>query len=152
MTDSSTTNTKPNSLYNLQPSSRNTKRRILPSVPYVTENLNIIDKLNCQFYDLTDTEYVTLCNLLIKQKNCYATNKVDVGKTSNLFRIRFKPNAQLMSKRPSKVPIHFRDKVSAHLKKNLKTVLLNKLALLHMINLHMVLTISAHVLYPRDTL
>ena len=117
MTDSSTTNTKPNSLYNFQPSSHNTKPRIFPSVPYVTEDLKFIDKLSFQFSDLTNTEYVTLCNLLIKQKNCYATNKIDVGKTSNLFRIRFKPNTQLMSQRPSNVPIHYRDKESARLKK-----------------------------------
>ena len=39
-------------------------------------------------------------------------NKKDVGKISTPFRIRLKPNAQLMTQRPSKVPIHYRDKLN----------------------------------------
>ena len=37
--------------------------------------------------------------------------KNDVGKISTPFRIRLKPNAQLMAQRPFKVPIHYRDKL-----------------------------------------
>ena len=40
----------------------------------------------------------------------------DVGKIANPFRIRLKPNAQIMTQRPSKVPIHYRDKRNALLK------------------------------------
>ena len=54
--------------------------------------------------------------MLLKYKTCYATHKNDVGKISNPFRIRLKPNAQLMKQRPSKVPIHYRDKLNALLK------------------------------------
>ena len=39
--------------------------------------------------------------------------KNDVGKISFPFRIRLRPNAQLMTQRPSKVPIHYRDKLNA---------------------------------------
>ena len=42
--------------------------------------------------------------------------KNDVGKISTPFRIRLKLNAQLMTQRPSKVPIHYRDKFNVLLK------------------------------------
>ena len=45
--------------------------------------------------------------MLLKYKTCNATHKSDVGKISIPFRIRLKPNAQLMTERPFKVPIHF---------------------------------------------
>ena len=100
------------SLYNVQPISHCSQPRVFPSLPYSPENLKFINKFNFQFSDLTDTEYVTLCNLLLKNKTCYATHKNDVGKIATPFRIRLKPNAQLITQRPSKVPIHYRDKLN----------------------------------------
>ena len=89
---------------------------MFPSLPYSPENLKFIHKFNFQFPDLTDTEYVTLCNLLLKYQTCYATHKNDVGKITTPFRIRLEPNAQLLTQRPSKVPIHYRDKLNSLLK------------------------------------
>ena len=43
-------------------------------------------------------------------------HKNDVGKIATPFRIRLKPNAQLITERPSKVPIHYRDKLKTLLK------------------------------------
>ena len=86
------------SLYNVQPTSHTSKPRVLPSIPYSPENLKVLNKFNFQFSDLTDTEYITLCNLLLKYKTCYATQKNDVGKVATPFRIRLKPNAQLHPK------------------------------------------------------
>ena len=103
-------------LYNVQPTSHTSEKRIFPSLLYTPENLKFINKFNFQFFDLTDTEYITLCNMLLKYKTCYATHKNDVGKISTPFRIRLKPNAQLMTQRPSKVPIHYRDKLNVLLK------------------------------------
>ena len=103
-------------LYNVQPTSHTSEKRIFPSLPYTSENLKFINKFNFQFSDLTDSEYITLCNMLLKYKTCYATHKNDVGKISTPFRIRLKPNAQLMTQRPSKVPIHYRDKLNVLLK------------------------------------
>ena len=116
-------------LYNVQPTSHTSEKRIFPSLPYTSENLKFINKYNFQFSDLTDTEYITLCNMLLKYKTCYATHKNDVGKISTPFRIRLKPNAQLMTQRPSKVPIHYRDKLNILLKElyNKNTTLSNKL-------------------------
>ena len=104
------------SLYNVQPTSQSSQQRVFPSLPYSPENLKFIHKFNFQFSDLTDTEYVTLCNLLLEYQTCYATHKNDVGKIATLFRIRLEPNAQLLTQRPSKVPIHYRDKLNALLK------------------------------------
>ena len=103
-------------LYNVQPTSHSSAKRIFLSLPYTFENLKFINKFNFQFSDLADTEYITLCNMLLKYKTCYATHKNDVGKISTPFRIRLEPNAQLMTQRPSKVPIHYRDKLNVLLK------------------------------------
>ena len=103
-------------LCNVQPTSHTSEKRIFPSLPYTSENLKFNNKFNFQFSDLTDTEYITLCNMLLKYKTCYATHKNDVGKISTPFRIRLEPNAQLMTQRPSKVPIHYRDKLNVFLK------------------------------------
>ena len=103
-------------LYNVQPTSNTSEKRIFPSLPYTSENLEFINKFNFHFSDLTDTEYITLCNMVLKYKTCYATHKNDVGKISTPFRIRLKPNAQLITQRPSKVPIHYRDKLNNLLK------------------------------------
>ena len=112
MTNSDTTgHTSP--LYNVQPTSHTSEKRIFPSLPNTSDNLKLINKFNFQFSDLTDTEYITLCNMLLKYKTCDATHKNDVGKISTPFRIRLKPNAQLLTQRPSKVPIHYRDKLNA---------------------------------------
>ena len=96
-------------LYIVQPTSNISEKRIFPSLPYTSENFKFLNKCNFQFSDLTDTEYITLCYMLLKYKTCYATHKNDVGKISIPFRIRLKPNAQLITQRPSKVPIHSRD-------------------------------------------
>ena len=103
-------------LYNAQPTSHTSEKRIFPSLPYTSENLKFINKFNFQISDLTDTEYITLCKMLLKYKTCYATHKNVVGKISTPFRIRLKPNAQLMTQRLSKVPIHYRDKLNVLLK------------------------------------
>ena len=63
-------------LYNVQPGSNTSKPRIFPSLPDTTDNLKIINKFNFQFPNLTDTECITLCNLLPKYKTCYATHKM----------------------------------------------------------------------------
>ena len=54
--------------------------------------------------------------MLPKDKTSYVTHKIDVGKISTPFRIRLKPNAQLITQGPSKVQIHYRDKLNTHLK------------------------------------
>ena len=103
-------------LYNVQPTSHTSETRICPCLPYTSDILKFINKFHFHFSDLTDTEYITLCNMLLKYEPCYATHGNDVGKISTPFRIRFKPNAQLLTQHSSKVPIHYRDKLKALLK------------------------------------
>ena len=103
-------------IYNVQPTSDTPKSRTFRTLPYSKDNLKFINKFSFHFFDLTDTEYVTLCNLLVKHKNCYATHENDVGKIATPFRIRLKSNAQIPTQRPSKVPIHYREKLNSPLK------------------------------------
>ena len=114
-------------LYNAQPTSHTSEIRIFPSLPYTSENLKFINNFNFQFADVTDTEHVTLCNQLLKYKTCYATHKNDVGKISTPFRIRLKPNAQLITQRPSKVHIHYRDKLNVLLKELEKYIIIKQI-------------------------
>ena len=44
-------------------------------------------------------------------QHCYATPRNDVGKIATPFRIRLNPNAKLRTQRPTKVPIHYREKL-----------------------------------------
>ena len=55
-------------LYIVQPTSDTPKSRNFPSLSYSKDNLRFINKFNFQFPDLTDTEYITLCNLLVKHE------------------------------------------------------------------------------------
>ena len=75
-------------LSNVQSTSHTSKTRNLPSLPCTPENLMFIHKFNVQFSDLTDTEIVTFCNMLLKYKTCYATHKNIVGKISTFCRIK----------------------------------------------------------------
>ena len=61
---------------------------------------------------MTDNEYVNLCNTLIINQHCYDKHRNDVGKTSTPFRIRIIENCKLQTQRPSKVPIHYRDRLN----------------------------------------
>ena len=110
------TNSDNFTFYNVQSTSHTSKPRIFPSLTYTTENLKFINKFNVQFSDRTDTKYITLCIFSLKYKACYATHKNDVGEIATPFRVRRKPNAQLIAQRPSKVPIHYRDKLNTLLK------------------------------------
>ena len=95
---------------NLRPTDK--IRKDFPSLPYSTKNQQLIRKFNFEYSDLTDNEYVHLCSILINNQKCYAKHKNDVGKTSTPFRIRNKENCKLQTQRPSKVPIHYRDRLN----------------------------------------
>ena len=95
---------------NLRPSDK--IRKDFPPLPYSTENQQFIKKFNFEYSDSTNTEYVNLCNILINNQHCYAQHKNDVGKISTPFRIRIKDNCKLQTQRPSKVPIHYRERLN----------------------------------------
>ena len=117
MTSLTLHDTPHSNIYNVQPTSDTPMSRIFRTLPYSKDNLKFIYKFNFQFFDLVDTEFVTLCNLLVKHKNCYTTHKNDVGKNATPFRIRLKTNAQIPTQHLSEVPIHYRKKLNSLLKK-----------------------------------
>ena len=70
----------PSITVNLRPSDK--IRKNFPSLPYTRENQQFIKNFNFEYSNLTDTEYVNLCNILINNQNCYAKHRKDVGKIS----------------------------------------------------------------------
>ena len=65
-------------------------RKIFPSLTYTAENQQFLKKFNFEYSELTDNEYVNLCNTLINNQHCYAKHRNDVGKVSTPFRSRIK--------------------------------------------------------------
>ena len=85
--------------------------RPLPPLPYSPDIQQFLNKFKFQYSDVSDDEYLQLCSILVKYRTCYATHKSDVGQIATPFRIRLKPNAKLQTQRPTKVPIHYREKL-----------------------------------------
>ena len=52
-------------IYNVQPTSDLSKSRIFPTLPYSNETSKVFDGHIFQFSDLPDTDYATLCKLLV---------------------------------------------------------------------------------------
>ena len=85
--------------------------RPLPPLRYSPDTQQFLNKFKFQYSDVSDDEHLQLCSILVKYRTCYATHKNDVGQIATLFRIRLKPNAKLQTQRPTKVPIHYREKL-----------------------------------------
>ena len=85
--------------------------RPLPPLSYSPDTQQFLNKFKFQYSDVTDEEYLQLCPILVKYRTCYATHKNDVGRIATPFRIRPKSNAKLQTQRPTKVPIHYREKL-----------------------------------------
>ena len=85
--------------------------RPLPPLSYPPDTQQFLNKFKFQYSDVTDEECLQLCSILVKYRTCYATHKNDVGRIATPFRIRLKSNAKLQTQRPTKVPIHYREKL-----------------------------------------
>ena len=59
---------------NLRPSDK--IRKDFPPLPYTAENQQFMKKFNFEYSDLTDTEYVNLCNILITNQHCTLNTKM----------------------------------------------------------------------------
>ena len=73
------------------------------------------EEISISLPELEISDYIKLCKFLVENKHSYATNRYDVGKNSILSRIRLKPDAKLQTQRPTKIPIHYRGKLSFQL-------------------------------------
>ena len=75
------------------------------------ELLQYAKELDFQFSDITDEEMTLLIYMLIDSREVDSQHKVDVGKTRQKFQVKLKPNVELKRQRPSKVPLHLKDKL-----------------------------------------
>ena len=75
------------------------------------ETLDFIKEFDFQHSDITDGELILLIDTLLEARDVYSQHKYDVGKTRQKFHVTLKPNAELKRQRPSKVPLHLREKL-----------------------------------------
>ena len=54
---------------------------------------------------------VLLIDMLVDARDVYSQHKFDVGKTRQNFHVTLKPNIELKQQRPSKVPLHLKEKL-----------------------------------------
>ena len=72
---------------------------------------DFIKQFDFQYTDLEDEELVMLIDMIIDSRDVYSQHKFDIGKTKQKFHVTLKPNSELRKQRPSKVPLHLKDKL-----------------------------------------
>ena len=75
------------------------------------EVINYVKELHFQYSDITDEEMILLINMLVDARDVYSQHKFDVGKTRQKFYVTLKPKVELKRQRPSKVPLHLKEKL-----------------------------------------
>ena len=76
-------------LHNLQTTQIN--QHSFPTPPYSKQTLSVLKKSKFQYSDITNEEYLKICQILVKYQSCCATRFNFVGQSSTPFRIRLKP-------------------------------------------------------------
>ena len=64
-----------------------------------------------QFSDITDEEMTFLIDMLIDSRDVYSQHNFDIRKTRQKFHVTLQPNVELKKQRPSKVPLHLKEKL-----------------------------------------
>ena len=75
------------------------------------ELVHYVKEFDFQFSDITDEEMTLLIDMLIYSRDVYSQHKFDAGKTRQKFHVTLKPNVELKRQRPSKVPLHLKEKL-----------------------------------------
>ena len=75
------------------------------------ELVDYIKEFDFQYSDITDGEMTFLIDMLLDSRDVYSQHKFDVGKTRQKFHVTLKPKAELKRQRPSKVPLHLKEKL-----------------------------------------
>ena len=75
------------------------------------ELVDYIKEFNFQYSDITDEEMTLLIDMLFDSQDVYSRHKFDVGKSRQRFHVTLKPKAELKRQRPSKVPLHLKEKL-----------------------------------------
>ena len=80
---------------------------------YQSEDIkNLIKQFDFRYYtDLKDEEQATLIDMIMKSRDVYSQHKFDSGQTKQKFHVSLKPNSELRKQRPSKCPLHLKDKL-----------------------------------------
>ena len=74
--------------------------------------INYVKEFDFQCSDITDEEMVLLIDMFVDAaRDVYSQHKFDVGKTRQNFHVTLKPNVELKRQRPSKVPLHLKEKL-----------------------------------------
>ena len=84
---------------------------------YSAEEQLLLNKFDLTDTDLSTSEKFELFDEIVTSKDVYSHHKYDIGTIEQKFHIRLKPNAELKKQRPSKVPLHYRDKLTDLLEK-----------------------------------
>ena len=75
------------------------------------ELVDYTKEFDFQYSDITDEEMTLLIDMLLDSRDVYSQHKFDVGKTRQNFHVTLKPKAELKRQRPSKVPLHLKEKL-----------------------------------------
>ena len=79
---------------------------------YQSEDIkNLIKQFDFRYTDLEDEKLVTLIDMIIDSREVYSQHKFDIGQTKQKIHVTLKPDSELKKQRPSKCPIHFKDKL-----------------------------------------
>ena len=70
-----------------------------------------VKEFEFQYPDITDEEMILQIDMLVDARDVYCQQKIDVGKTRRKFYVTLKPKVELKRQRPSKVPLHLKQKL-----------------------------------------
>ena len=75
------------------------------------ELINYVKEFDFQYSEITDEEMILLVDMIVDTRDVYCQHKFDVGKTRQKFHVTLKPKVELKRQRPSKVPLHLKEKL-----------------------------------------
>ena len=79
---------------------------------YQTQDIrNFIKQFDFRYTDLEDDELVTLIDMIIDSRDVYSQHKFNISQMKQKFHVTLKPNSELRKQRPSKCPLHLKDKL-----------------------------------------
>ena len=64
-----------------------------------------------RYTDLVGEELVTLIDMITDSRDVYSQHKFDIGQTKQKFHVTLKPYSEFGEQRPSKCPLHLKDKL-----------------------------------------
>ena len=119
----------------LKPPLETTDENIRP-IELPKEKLNRFEKIDQTFLekfdfsqaDINDENLDKLLKTLTKNKDVYS--QYDVGKIKQKFHVKLLPNSNLTKQRPSKVPLHYEEKLENLLKQLCKTGIIREMVMM----------------------